>query len=193
MMRTRATTLVLALGLLVPVGVTAQQTAAATPSTRPIRKSRFADRKSLEVGDIITVFVDEVTLAQANKSVIAQRDKDRNFEFGSFGGIDLRHDVADRTRGESTNRNRFSAEMSARITEITPSGTARIEGVKTLQIDEHEQLVVLRGWIRTQDVSTQNTLESWRIADAEILYTTNGELGKPRRGFLSKILDMIIP
>ena len=192
-MRTRATTLVLALGLLVPVGVTAQQTAAATPSTRPIRKSWFADRKSLEVGDIITVFVDEVTLAQANKSVIAQRDKDRNFQFGSFGGIDLRHDVTDRTRGESTNRNRFSAEMSARITEITPSGTARIEGVKTLQIDEHEQLVVLRGWIRTQDVSTQNTLESWRIADAEILYTTNGELGKPRRGFLSKILDMIIP
>ena len=192
-MRARASTLVLALGLLAPLGVTAQQSAAATPSTRPIRTSWFADRKSLEVGDIITIFVDEVTLAQANKSVIAQRDKDRSFRFGSFGGIDLRHDVADRTRGESTSRNRFSAEMSARIIELTPSGTARIEGVKKLQIDEHEQLVVLRGWIRTQDVSTQDTLESWRIADAEILYTTNGELGTPRRGFLSKILDMIIP
>lgn len=193
MMRARATTLVLALGLLVPVGVTAQQTAAATPSTRPIRRSWIADRKSLEVGDIITIFVDEVTLATANKSVIAQRDKDRNFQLGNLGGIDLRHDVADRTRGEMTNRNRFSAEMSARIIELTTSGTARIEGVKKLQIDEHEQMVVLRGWIRTQDVSTQNTLESWRIADAEILYTTNGELGTPRRGFLAKLLDMIIP
>lgn len=191
-MKAGVTSLVLALGLFAPAAVTAQQTATTT-STRPIRRSWFADRKSLEVGDIITIFVDEVTLAQANKTVIAQRDKDRNFQFGSLGGIDLRHDVADRTRGESTNRNRFSAQMSARITEITPAGIARIEGIKTLQIDEHEQQVVLRGWIRTQDVSTQNTLESWRIANAEILYTTNGELGKPRQGFLAKLLDMLIP
>lgn len=189
----RVTILILSLGLLAPVAVTAQRSATAPLSVRPIRQSWFADRKSLEVGDVITVLVDEVTLAQANKTVLATRDKSRNFKFGSLGGIDLTHDVSDRTRGEATNRNRFSAEMSARITEITPAGIARIEGLKTLQIDKHEQQVVLRGWIRTQDVSTQNTLESWRIADAEILYTTNGELGKPRGGFLSKLLDMLIP
>ena len=113
---------------------------------------------------------------------------------GSTSGGSLRttNDVSDRTRGESSRRERFSAELSARVVEVSPTGTLRIEAVKKLQIDEHEQEVTVRGWVRSEDVSVENTVDSWRIADAEILYGSNGELGKSG-GLWSKLLDLIIP
>ena len=67
---------------------------------------------------------------------------------------------------------------------------ARIEGVKKVQIDQHEQEVVVRGLIRPQDLSAANTIESWRIAEAEILYTSNGKL-VASGGILSRILGLI--
>ena len=51
---------------------------------------------------------------------------------------------------------------------------------------------MVRGWIRPQDLSLNNTVESWRITDTEILLTSNGDLGKPK-GFLTKLLNWIWP
>lgn len=200
-MNSRRKIVVWAITLFIPVaGVSAQQQAvsAADPDGRPpIRRSWFTDRRALAVGDVVTIMVDEFTLAQANSSEVAERRRGRNANFGIGAGsgtvIRTQNNIEDRMRGEASRRNRFSAEISARITEITPSGTVRIEGVKKIKIDKHEQEVTIRGWIRAQDVSVSNTVESWRIADAEILYTSNGELGNPRQGILGKILDIIIP
>ena len=48
----------------------------------------------------------------------------------------------------------------------------------------------IRGWIRPQDLSLHNTVESWRLTDTEILLTSNAELGKAP-GLLSKLLNWI--
>ena len=198
-MNSRRKIVVWAITLFFPmVGASAQQQAAPVAATTgsPIRRSWFTDRRALAVGDVVTIMIDEFTLAQANSSEVADRRRGRNanFAIGSNGtSITTQNDIEDRTRGEASRRDRFSAEISARITEVTPSGTVRVEGVKKLQIDRHEQEVTIRGWVRAQDVSVSNTVESWRIADAEILYVSNGELGNPKQGILSKILDIIIP
>jgi flagellar L-ring protein precursor FlgH len=100
--------------------------------------------------------------------------------------------VGDRQRGESSRQQRFSGEISARVVEVTPSGMVRIQGTKKLQIDEVEEEVTIRGWVRPQDLSLQNTVESWRISDAEILYASNGTLGKTG-GFWTRLLNKIWP
>jgi flagellar L-ring protein precursor FlgH len=164
-------------------------------SSRPVRNSWTSDRHVVAVGDVVTILVDEYTLASSNRSELASREKDRDLglQAGSGGtGIKTVNDVSDRTRGERSRTERFSAEISARVMEVTPEGMIRLEGKRKLQVDNHEQEVTIRGWLRTQDLSTQNTVESWRIADAEILYTSNGELGKAG-GFWSKLLDIIWP
>jgi flagellar basal body L-ring protein FlgH len=61
-----------------------------------------------------------------------------------------------------------------------------------VKIDEVEEELVVRGWIRPQDLSLHNTVESWRLTDTEILLTSSGDLGKPK-GFLSKLLNWIWP
>jgi flagellar L-ring protein precursor FlgH len=151
------------------------------------------------VGDLITILVDEYTLASANQTQAASRQKARDLGLKagsagtmSGGGLESTNDVADRTLGESSRSQRFSAEVSARIMEITPSGMARVEGRRRLTIDNHEQEVTIRGWLRVQDLTTQNTVESWRIADAEILYTSNGKLAKAG-GLWSTLINIIWP
>lgn len=158
----------------------------------PLRSSWTSDRVVLQVGDIITILIDELTQASANSNETSSTDRNRNIRLslsGSGGGLRTVNDLSTRTLGESSRRERFSAEISARVVEILPSGVARVEGIKKIQIDKHEQDVVIRGLIRPQDISVANTIESWRVADAEILYTSNGELVSSG-GILSTILGI---
>jgi flagellar L-ring protein precursor FlgH len=181
--------------------VTAQETEPppSEEGVRPLRESWIADGHRLKEGDIVTVLVDEYILASANKDESASREKDRNLGLtarttGSTmgGGLTTRNDVGDRQRGESSRQQRFSGEISTRVVGVSPSGMLRVEGTKKLTIDEVEEEVTLRGWLRPQDVSMQNTVESWRLSDAEILYSSNGTLGETG-GFWSRILDIIWP
>ena len=183
----------------VAVPVAGQQPAEAVPAAQaagpPVRQSWLSDRRTLGVGHIVTILVDEQTLASADKDVTALRDRSRDVGVDlNSSGASLRtnNDVSDRQRGESSRRERFVAEISARVMEMGPGDIVRIEGVKRLQIDDHEQEVTIRGWVRSTDVSVRNTVESWRLADAEILYDSNDNLGKAG-GFWSKLLDLIIP
>ena len=184
-------------GMLLPAALCAQT----PPPTAgpPVRGSWTSDRASLRVGDVVTILIDELTLAQADRAELAERQKDRDVSLGvgtgsgtSGGSLRTQNDVASRNRGESSRRERFSAEMSTRVVEIGAGGILRVEGTKKVKIDEHEQEVTVRGWVRPQDVSTNNTVDSWRVAEAEILYSSNGSLVKSG-GIWSKLLDLIIP
>jgi len=203
-MRTFAPLAVLVLaGLGCPPGTpaAAQQTRETPPPESPValRQSWVADGHRLREGDIVTVLVDEYLLASANKDQVASREKDRNLGLtarttGSTtgGGLTTQNDVGDRQRGESSRQQRFSGEISVRVVSIAPSGMLRVEGTKKLMIDEVEEEVTLRGWLRPQDVSMRNTVESWRLGDVELLYSSNGNLGQTG-GFWSRILDIIWP
>ena len=176
-----------------PSGVRAQQ---AGP---PVRVSWTSDVVSVREGDIVTIIIDEFTLASADRSEAnsTTRGRDVSLRAGSgsgFGGtLRTGNDASNSVRGQSSRTERFSAELSARIVEIMPNGIARIEGRKKVQIDDHEQEVVVRGLVRTQDISVANTVESWRVADAELLYNSNRQLGSAGGGIWSKLLDLIIP
>lgn len=186
--------------LLVPAGLSAQQGAANGAGTGiPVRHAWTSDRHALQQGDLVTVLIDEFILASANKNQSATQERSRDLGVaagagsggGSFG-LQTNNDVGDRQRGESSRQQRFSGEISARVVEVSPSGMVRIQGTKKLQIDEVEEEVTIRGWVRPQDLSLQNTVESWRLSDAEILYASNGTLGE-QKGFWTRLINKIWP
>lgn len=166
---------------------------------RPALSSWTSDALPVSEGAIITILIDELTVASADRDELSARQRGRDVRVGAGlggmsldGGLRTTNDVSDRTRGESTRRERFAGEVSARVVELLPGGVARIEGSKKVQIDDHEQEVVVRGFVRTQDITAANTVESWQIANAELLYDSNEELGKTG-GIWSRLLDLIIP
>lgn len=167
-------------------------------ATRRVRRSWTTDRRPLTVGDIVTIIVDEQTLATANLQEM--RDKDRSRDLDLFlglpgtstgGSLNLRNDADERSRGEAARRERFSAEITTRVISVGDGGIAQIEGVKRLRIDDHEQAITMRGYIRAEDISMLNTIESWRVADAELFYESNGELERAPGGLLSRLFELI--
>ncbi len=194
------TVFVLVAGAFIPAAPGAsQETPPPTGSTVPVRTSWTSDRYLLRPGDIVTILVDEFLLASANKNELASQERDRDLGLTANlpgntmgGGLKTRNDVGDRSRGESSRQQRVSGEITARVVEVAPGGMVKVEGTKRLQIDEVEEEVTIRGWIRPQDLSLQNTVESWRVSDAEILYTSTGTLGEPK-GFWTRLLNKIWP
>jgi flagellar L-ring protein FlgH len=169
-----------------------------------VRQSWTADRRDYAVGEVLTVLIDEYTLAAANQGNFASDRRARDLSAGAAqnvvsgvprvgADVSTRNDAESRQRGEATRQNRFQGEMTVRVTELGPGGVMRVEGRKVVNIDRNQEELLLRGWVRPQDVSTRNTVDSWRVADAELTYTASGKVGRPRGGLLGRLLGWIWP
>ncbi len=174
---------------------------AAAPVARPAPVSWVSDRRMFHVGDVISVLVDEYTLATADKTNVAQQDRSRKTSAGAGyngtsmgdGNFQTSNSGQSTDRGQSSRHNRITGEITVRVVEVTPDGTLRIEGEKAIQVDKHVQKLRLTGLLRPEDVPPTNVVESWRIADSQIQYTSKGDLSKPRGGIISRLLGWLWP
>ncbi len=160
----------------------------------------LADGRRFQIGDIVTVVVDEFTAASADRSTSAIEDRRTDAGVGvrmnaSGGDGTLGSFLGNESlqRGRDYRQDRLNSEVSVRVTEVEPNGALRVEGRKLLTIDEHEQEVTVRGVIRPQDITSENTVESWRIAEVEVLYATDGSLAKADKSLIGRLLGWIIP
>jgi flagellar L-ring protein precursor FlgH len=190
-----------------PPAAGAAATSAAASSTAPAaaraaRQSWTADRRNFAVGDIITVTVDDYTISTAIKDDVNQDQRSRNASIGirqpggvsgMNAGVDTRNDGSSTQRGQARRENRFQSEMSMRVVAVGANGLLQVKGTKLINVDKNQQNIVLSGWIRAQDVSGANVVESNRIADAQVAYASPGALGKPKGGIVSKVIGIIWP
>jgi flagellar L-ring protein precursor FlgH len=174
--------------------------AAALPVRAP-RTSWVADRRAYAVGDVITVLIDDYTISTAVKDNIATDTRRRNLgavirlplQGSRSGGIDARNDSDTQQRGLLRRENRFQNEMSVRVVATGDNGLLQVRGTKNIMVDKAHQDVVFEGWVRAQDVSPQNLVESYRVADATLAYTSPGPLGKTKSGLFTRILGLFLP
>src|ERR1044072_4567679 len=114
--------LALAAATLVHAQAPARNTAAAKDSTPkltttglPGRQSWFSDRRQFQLGDIITILVDEYTLTSLDKQVDAtdNRRRDLNFETGTGSGNDFGtgSNNPSTTRGREARHKRLTTEI----------------------------------------------------------------------------------
>lgn len=166
----------------------------------PVRTSWVSDRRQFAVGDIITVLIDDYTISTAVKENIATDNRSRGLgatarmpgETQSIG-IDTRNNADQQQRGQARRENRFQNEMSVRVVSVGQNGLLQIRGTKIIDVDKAKQDIVFTGWVRAQDVSQTNLIESSRVADAQIGYASPGPLGKPKQGLITKVIGAIWP
>lgn len=183
-----------------PPVVDSTAVADATPARAP-RQSWFADRRSFAIGDVITVMIDDYTISTAVKDNMATDTRRKNMgasirlpSSGSqSGGIDTRNDSDTQQRGALRRENRFQNEMSVRVVALGANGLMQVRGTKNITVDKAAQDVVFEGWVRSQDVSAQNLVESYRVADATLSYNSPGPLGKTKSGIITRILGIFLP
>lgn len=177
--------------------------AAAQRGSEPAaRQSWTSDRIRLRVGDVVTVLIDERTMATANLRENASDRRRRDMAAGASlpegesiaASIGSDRDVESRRSGESVRGNTIRGEISTRVVAISPTGMLQLEGEKEMRVDRGRQTMIVKGWVRPNDISVStNTVESWRLADADIRLRQRGRLGKPKGGIIGAIVGLVWP
>jgi flagellar L-ring protein precursor FlgH len=197
------------LALALVLAVAASHTAAAqTPATQSAatqnvtRASWLSDRLPVQVGDILTIVVDEQTAASERVSQIASSDRDQAatasaslstspLSGSGSGGFGTGLDANSSDIGEAGRQGGLTAVLSVRVMEIEPNGVLRIEGTKQVSVDGREQEITLAGYVRSEDVLATNFVLSTRVAEATISY--KGKKIGPKKGIIGKILSIFWP
>ncbi|MGH8436561.1 MAG: flagellar basal body L-ring protein FlgH [Pseudomonas sp.] len=151
----------------------------------------YDDRKAYRVGDIITITLNERTQASKNANSQLQKDSKANLSldtlFGSgvstnnpLGGADLTLDVGYEgtrdTKGDSKagQSNSLTGSITVTIAEVLPNRILSVRGEKWLTLNTGDELVRISGLIRADDIATDNSVSSTRVADARITYSGTG-------------------
>jgi flagellar L-ring protein precursor FlgH len=96
--------------------------------------------------------------------------------------------------GSTTRTDNLNATISARVIDVLGNGNFIIEGRRNITVNHEDQIIVLEGTVRPQDISTDNTVNSAQIADARITYSGKGIVSdRQSPGWLMNIVDRFWP
>ncbi|MBK6421127.1 MAG: flagellar basal body L-ring protein FlgH [Gemmatimonadetes bacterium] len=184
---------------------TAQPAPAGAPAVQaaPVaaRAGWFSDKRPLMVGDIVTIVVDETVNASERQSQNAVSNRKQEMGLNLNVGTDLAIGPQKGFQSGVNNNSRNTADagrqgdltavISVRVVSIEPSGIAHLKGEKTVGVDGRNQVIQVEGVVRPEDVSSQNTVPSSRIAESVISY--KGKKIGPAKGILGSILSIFWP
>ena len=164
----------------------------------------FEDRKATRVGDILTVRLREQTNASKNSQTSTSKATEATLAnptvFGrpiTKGGTplfegSLSGDASFDGAGSSSQSNSLLGEITVTVVERFPNGNLRIRGEKWVTLNQGREFIRLSGIIRPDDIGTDNSLESFRIADAQITYSSKGVLAAANRmGPISRFFNSV--
>ncbi len=174
----------------------------------------FADTKAKQIGDIVTVQLEEDF--ESTNSATTGISKDSEIDLGVTTVLGLPNDYgmtnflglgnafdpnvqASSSRstngsGTTTRGGTMTGTLAAIIKEVLPNGVLRIEGRRTVTVNNEDQMMVLTGLIRRVDIGFDNTISSQKIANATIAYTGKGVISDEQNvGWLMRFFAWIWP
>jgi flagellar L-ring protein precursor FlgH len=160
--------------------------------------SLFADKKDLQVGDIIQIVISENTKQAANNKRELSSTRDNSLGGGLLAatgttnlsgavgsaandfnsnlgvGFETNSSSADKGSVKTQVAETFSSTVSAIIEETYQNGNYYIKGKKEMLIEGQKQEVIISGVIRPYDITSDNSINSSQIANLKLLYDKNG-------------------
>ena len=86
----------------------------------------------------------------------------------------------------------FSGNIAVTVVEVQPNGNMVVEGTQSIWQNKDEHKITLRGIVRRDDVTYENTVLSTKVADATVRFDGKGPLNaKQRQGILTQILNIL--
>jgi len=162
--------------------------------------SLFSDQKASIIGDAITIIVVESSLATNRAKTNSSRESDLGFNLaGTVNTTDV--PVVDLGIGSNNEFNgsgstessgMIQTKISATIDSVLDNGNMLISGSKKISINGEEQLINIKGIVRTSDVRADNSVLSYNISDAEISFEGSGLIDDAQSpGWLTKFFHWI--
>jgi len=150
--------------------------------------SWFGKGRNFQVGDVITVLLNEST--QAARSQVGSISRNSTNDMLSPGlavlgnklggvmkGTDFsKTDISNKGTGTADQTASLTGSVAVSVVEVMPNGNLVLRGEKQLALTEGSEIIQVAGIIRPDDVSPSNTVQSKRLANAQIAYRGSGDL-----------------
>ncbi len=174
-------------------------------------RSLFGDFRASQVGDVVTVRVDENPQANGDASTDVSRASEHSLGapnmLGFMAALSRAHpDISPSTlisimgessfsgSGQTTRASRVRANITVQVRQVMPNDDLFVEGQKIMMVNDEELHIYVSGVIRPQDIEQDNSVGSSKIADAQIEFTGRGVLTEgQRQGWLSRLLNKASP
>ncbi len=174
----------------------------------------FSDRKAMHVNDLVTVVIDENVMQSSTAQKALSKNNSDQLGGGVFtgGGNTAINSLANKvtgitnagfktnsqnsfsSKGTNSQNEQFTTTISARVIKILNNGNYFIEGSREMLINGEKQIIQISGVIRPYDIDQTNTINSKYMADAKILYKTEGSLDiNSKKGWGTRIVEAIWP
>lgn len=159
--------------------------------------SPFADKKARNVGDILTVIINESSRQSISKS--SSNSKEGSVDIGAGSGLLKFLKAAGasgsdsfKADGSASDTSSFSGRITVTVVEVLPNDNMVVEGTQSIWQGKNEQKITFRGIIRRDDVTMNNTVPSTKVANAELRFDGKGPLNaKQRQGILTQLFNIL--
>lgn len=200
-----------------PVSMPMPQPVAQTSSPNSLWKKGssgfFKDLRASKVGDIITVNISAKDAATMKNKTEQLRDTNSDtVNVASFLGYesyakDYLPDAADASNlidvtsdhdisgeGKIDRSENINMTMAGIVTQVLPNGNLVIEGSQEIRVNYELRQLTVRGIIRRADITSDNTIDSSKIAELRVSYGGKGvisDVQEPRYG--RQLIDILSP
>ena len=175
-------------------------------------RSFFKDQRARKVGDIITVMIEITDSAEIDNESTRDRSGTTSAGIDALAGYTsllkkiLPHDAnlanlvnvnsshTDSGSGTVDREEKLTTKMAAVVMQELPNGNLVIEGRQEIRVNHEIREIIVAGVIRPEDVSSINTIDISKIAEARVSYGGRGHITNvqsPRYG--NQMLDILLP
>jgi flagellar L-ring protein precursor FlgH len=170
----------------------------------------FKDQRAHQVGDILTVSVNITDKANIENETQRSRSNKEDSGITDFAGSKLlppsaqavlpgRILTADSTassdgKGSVNRQEALQTNVAAVVTQVLPNGNLVVEGKQEVRVNFEIRELIVAGIVRPEDIQSDNTIDSTKIAEARIAYGGRGQITdvqQPRYG--QQVLDILLP
>ncbi|HEX3440916.1 MAG TPA: flagellar basal body L-ring protein FlgH [Pseudolabrys sp.] len=170
----------------------------------------FKDQRAHQVGDILTVTVnitDKANIANETQRSRANTEDSGVTDFlGSktiktpataiLPGRILTADSSASSDGKGSvvRQEALQTNVAGVVTQVLPNGNLVVEGKQEIRVNFEIRELIVAGIVRPEDIQSDNTIDSSKIAQARISYGGRGQISdvqQPRYG--QQVLDVLLP
>jgi flagellar L-ring protein precursor FlgH len=170
----------------------------------------FKDQRATHVGDLLTVTVNITDKANIANETQRSRTNSEDSGITDFIGAKTlgvqaqkvlpgRILTADSTassdgKGSVQRTEALQTNVAAVVTQVLPNGNLVVEGKQEIRVNFEIRELVVAGIVRPEDIQSDNTIDSSKIAQARIAYGGRGQITdvqQPRYG--QQVMDVLLP
>ncbi|CAN5356652.1 flagellar basal body L-ring protein FlgH [soil metagenome] len=170
----------------------------------------FKDQRAHQIGDILTITVNFTDKASLANETVRSRSNKEDSGITDFAGSKLLGTSASKVlpgrlltadsssssdgKGTVARQENLQTSVAAVVTQLLPNGNLVVEGKQEIRVNYEIRELIVAGIVRPEDIQSDNTIDSAKIAQARIAYGGRGQLSdvqQPRYG--QQVMDILLP